>query len=193
MPVPVLHVPDPGDSEPNRVGPLRVVEVVAAADVARGPQLPLILARVAAGFPSPADDYVESNLDLHELTGAGAAHCYFLRVEGESMVGAGIFDGDVLVVDRAMEAVTGAVVVASIDGELTVKRFVRRMHEGCERVMLLAENDAYPAIEVGEEQDLVIWGVVSYVLHDLRVRAGGRAMRTVRSGGPRGGASGDGQ
>lgn len=193
MSVPLLSVPGPGGSEPNRVGPLRVVEVVAAADVARGPSLPLILARVAAGFPSPADDYVEGNLDLHELTGASAAHCYFLRVEGESMTGAGIFHGDVLVVDRAMEAVTGAVVVASIDGDLTVKRFARRVHNGRERVMLLAENDEYPAIEVGEEQDLVVWGVVSYVLHDLRVRSGGRTMRTVQASGPRGAASGDGQ
>lgn len=192
MSVPLLSVPNPGGFDPNRIGPLRVVSVVAAADVERGPALPLILARVAAGFPSPADDYVEGELNLHDLTGAGRAHSYFLRVAGESMTGAGIFDGDVLVVDRAAEPVTGAVVVASIDGELTVKRFVRRVHEGRERVMLLAEHDDYPAIEISEEQDLVVWGVVTYVLHDLRVKAGGRAMRTVRAGGY-GSASGDGQ
>lgn len=160
-----------------------MVAVVPAGDLPRGPSVPYVLSLVAAGFPSPADDYVGEVLDLHELTGARAAHCYFVRVDGESMTGAGIFSGDVLVVDRAAEPATGCVVVACVDGEMTVKRFVRRKVGGRDRVVLLAENDGYPAIEVGEEQELIVWGVVTYVLHDLRVRG----ARGVGRLGPAGG------
>jgi DNA polymerase V len=156
-----------GDGQSGRPlppGQLVVTDVTAADDLARGPALPLVLERVPAGFPSPADDYVEGTLDLHELTGAGRPSCFFLRVSGESMVGAGIHDGDVLVVDRAAEPVSGAVVVAAVDGELTVKRFVRRGG----RVALLAANPEYPPIEVGGEQELVVWGVVTHSLRDHR-------------------------
>lgn len=147
-------------------GQLVVTAVVLAADVARGPRLPLYLDRVAAGFPSPADDYVEGHLDLHELTGAGSPSCYFLRVTGESMTGAGIHDGDVLVVDRAATPASGAVVVASVDGELTVKRYA--VHAG--RAVLLAAHPAYPPIELAEGQELVVWGVVTHSLRDHRAR-----------------------
>ena len=156
------------------VGPLRVVTVVSAGDLPRGPSLPYVLSLVAAGFPSPADDYVGEVLDLHELTGAHQAHCYFVRVAGVSMVKAGIFDGDVLVVDRAAEPTNGAVVVACVDGEMTVKRLSRRRVGGRERVMLLPESEdgtEYPPIEITEEQEMIVWGVVTFVLHDLRVPA----------------------
>jgi DNA polymerase V len=133
---------------------------------ARGPALPLYAGRVPAGFPSPADDYVEERLDLHELTGAGSPSSYFLRVAGESMTGAGIHHGDVLVVDRALAPTSGSVVVASIDGELTVKRYVVRGR----RAALLAANPDYPAIEIGDGQELRVWGVVTHSLRDHRIR-----------------------
>ena len=165
--------PDPAP-RPLRVGPLVVTGFVPADDVPRGPAVPYVLSLVAAGFPSPADDYVGEVLDLHELTGAHAAHCYFVRVSGVSMTRAGIFDGDVLVVDRAAEPANGCVVVACVDGEMTVKRLARRRVDGRDRVMLLPESEdgtEYGPIEVTEDQDLVVWGVVTYVLHDVRVRA----------------------
>ncbi|MGA0032216.1 MAG: LexA family protein, partial [Burkholderiales bacterium] len=86
---------------------------------------------------------------------------FFMRVKGDSMTGAGIHDGDLLVVDRSLEPASGRVVVAALDGELTVKRLQRRQG----RITLKSENPAYPAITVGEDRDLQIWGVVAYVVH----------------------------
>ena len=158
------HAGDGASAPPATPGALLVTAVVPVSAVPPGPRLPLVLSRVSAGFPSPADDYVEGHLDLHELTNALAPSCYWMRAEGESMVGAGILSGDLLLVDRAVEPKGGDVVVASVDGELTVKRFSRRGR----RTRLLAANPAYPAIELCEGQELVVWGVVTYVLHDAR-------------------------
>jgi DNA polymerase V len=116
---------------------------------------------VPAGFPSPADDYTDGQLDLNELLIQRPEATFFVRVEGDSMVGAGIHSGDLLIVDRSAEATGGEVVVAAIDGELTVKRVCRR--DGA--LWLVAENDAYPPIEVTTE--LVIWGVVEHVIHKV--------------------------
>ena len=151
---------------PIAPGQLVVTTVVPASEIDPGPALPLVLSRVEAGFPSPADDYVEGHLDLVELVGAQSPSCFFMRVQGESMTGAGIHDGDVIVVDRAAEPVHGSVVVASVDGELTVKRFARRGR----RVALLAANPSYPPIVLGGEQELVVWGVVTHSLRDHRAR-----------------------
>jgi len=87
--------------------------------------LPLFTGKVAAGFPSPADDYIENNLDLNELLVQKPAATFFVRAQGESMLGAGIHPNDILVVDRSLEAVPGKVVICSINGELTVKRLER--------------------------------------------------------------------
>ena len=157
-------------SAPIPPGELVVTLVLPAADVEPGPALPILVETVPAGFPSPADDYVESRLDLAELTNAGSPSSYFLRVSGESMVGAGIHDGDVLVVDRALDPVSGCVVVACLDNEMTVKRYVKRGG----RTMLLAANPEYPALELSGEQELVIWGVVTHSVRDHR-RAPGRS------------------
>ena len=137
--MPLPHHPHSGDGasgdgaptcgpsdRPIPPGQLVVTAIVPASEVEPGPRLPLYLDRVPAGFPSPADDYVEGRLDLRDLADANSPSCYFLRVEGESMVGAGIHHGDVVVVDRALDPANGDVVVASIDGELTLKRFMRR-------------------------------------------------------------------
>ena len=161
------HAGDGAPEPPATPGALVITAYVPAGDVPPGPPLPLVLSRVSAGFPSPADDYVEGHLDLHELTGALSPSCYWMRAEGESMVGAGILSGDLLLVDRAVEPQNGDVVVAAVDGELTVKRFSRR---GRRPPRLLAANPEYPAIELSDGQELVVWGVVTYVLHSARGR-----------------------
>ena len=104
---------------------------------------------------------------MHELTGALSPSCYWMQAEGESMGGAGILSGDRLLVDRAIEPQSGDVVVAAIDGELTVKRFLRQGR----RTALLAANPSYPSIELREGQELVVWGVVTFVLHNARGRS----------------------
>lgn len=119
-------------------------------------QIPLFSSTVAAGFPSPAEDHVEDTLDLNEYMVQRPDSTFMLRVEGESMKNAGIMPNDILVVDRSLKATHKKIVIAAIDGELTVKRLY---HRGG-LVKLLPENPAYPEIELESEADLVIWGVV---------------------------------
>ena len=125
--------------------------------------LPLYTAYVPAGFPSPADDDVEGRLDLNQHLIRHPAATFFVRVSGESMLGAGIHPGDLLVVDRALEPAHGKVVIAVVNGELTVKRLCIR--EG--QVRLLAENERYAPIVLSGDMDLQIWGVVTNVIHPL--------------------------
>jgi DNA polymerase V len=125
--------------------------------------IPLFSGKVAAGFPSPADDYVEKNLDLNELLVQKPAATFFVRAQGESMLGAGIHPNDILVVDRSIEAVSGKIVICALNGELTVKRLARNN----EQWQLKAENPDYPDIVIYEELDMVIWGVVTNVIHAL--------------------------
>jgi DNA polymerase V len=122
---------------------------------------PLFLTRVPAGFPSPADDHVDRSLDLNDLLIKRPEATFFVRVEGDSMEGAGIRSGDLLVVDRSLEARDGDVVVAALDGEMTVKRV--RQRGGA--LWLVAANDAYPPQRVTTE--LVVWGVVQHVVHEV--------------------------
>lgn len=124
---------------------------------------PLFASGVSAGFPSPADDYVEGRLDLNQFMVKHPAATFFVRVSGDSMIGAGIHDGDILVVDRSLEPVSGRVVIAVVNGELTVKRLFR-----CKgKARLLAENPGYPPIELTEETACEVWGVVTFVIHSL--------------------------
>lgn len=116
---------------------------------------------VAAGYPSPAQDYFEGRIDLNAHLIKDVTSTYVVRVSGESMAGAGISDGDELIVNRALEPVDGSVVVAVLDGELTVKR-LRITRTG---VVLQAENPAYPDIVVPSLSDLLVWGVVTRCLH----------------------------
>lgn len=127
--------------------------------------LPLVLyaARVPAGFPSPAEDHVEGRLDLNRHLIRHPAATFFVRASGDSMLGAGIHPGDLLVVDRSLEPAHGKVVIAAVDGELTVKRLEVRAG----RARLLAENDRYPPIEIASCMTLEVWGVVTNVIHPL--------------------------
>ncbi|HYE57580.1 MAG TPA: translesion error-prone DNA polymerase V autoproteolytic subunit, partial [Rhodothermales bacterium] len=128
--------------------------------------------RAACGFPSPADDYVESALDLNELCISNTVSTFFVRAEGDSMQGVGIEDGDLLVVDRSLDAVSGDVVVACVDGDLTVKRYV--VSRG--QAFLSPASDAYPVIALHEGREWSIWGVVTFTIKRHR----GRHVRAER-------------
>ncbi len=125
--------------------------------------LPLFSGKVAAGFPSPADDYVEKTLDLNELLVKKPAATFFARAQGESMLGAGIHPNDILVVDRSIEPVPGKIVVCALNGELVVKRLKR----GADQWILASENPFYPDIRLNEDLDMVVWGVVTNVIHPV--------------------------
>jgi DNA polymerase V len=122
---------------------------------------PLYQQSVAAGFPSPAEDHVDQQLDLNRHFIRNPAATFFVTVSGDSMTGAGIYDGDMLIVDRSLEPLPWRVVIAVINGEHTVKR----LHRDGDRLLLLAENANYPPIVVSELEELHIWGVVTCVLH----------------------------
>ena len=124
---------------------------------------PLPLACAPAGFPSPAEDYLDHQLDLNEHLVKHPASTFFVRVSGDSMRGAGIASGDILVVDRSLEARPGHVVVACVDGCLTIKRLKRRGAA----LVLAPENPGYPEIALDPETGAEIWGVATYVVHGL--------------------------
>jgi DNA polymerase V len=124
---------------------------------------PLFSCHVSAGFPSPADDYIDRRLDLNELLIANPSATFFVRAAGDSMTGAGITHGDILIVDRSLTATSGKIVIAVIDGELTVKRLVQTA-TSCK---LVPENPAYPTLDISEESDFQVWGVVTSVIHQF--------------------------
>lgn len=119
--------------------------------------VPVYASRVRAGLPSPADDQIDDQVDLNRLLLDDGTGRYLVRVEGDSMIDAGIAEGDLLVVDRQRQARHGDIVLAAIDGEPTVKRLIRK--DG--RIALQPENSAYRVIEIDPTQELAIWGVVT--------------------------------
>lgn len=118
---------------------------------------------VCAGFPNPATDFIEDNIDLNQLLIKHPAATFFIRVEGSSMNGAGIFSGDLLVVDRSIEPYNNSIVIAILDGEFTVKRLQKNNHS----IVLVPENPDYRPIPVSKESDFAVWGVVTHVIHKL--------------------------
>jgi len=118
---------------------------------------------VRAGFPSPAEDYAEKRIDLNRQLVKHPAATFLVRVAGDSMTGAGIHSGDVLVVDRSERVRDGQVVVAVVNGELVVKRLTFKGGSAA----LLAENPAYGPLPVDEHADVRVWGVVKHVIHSL--------------------------
>lgn len=124
---------------------------------------PLVGPKIPAGFPSPAQDYIEGSLDLNEYLVAHPASTFFVRVDGYSMVNAGIYPDDILVVDRSLEPSSGKIVVAVYDGELTIKRLrIEKDH-----YFLLPENEEFEPICIGEDADFAVWGVVCWVIHKV--------------------------
>lgn len=146
----------------SQVG-LREVECVPVQF--NSPQLlGLLLGSVAAGFPSPAEDHTGKRLDLFERLNARPQSTFFMKVRGQSMVEAGIFDGDVIVVDKSIKPRHGHIVVAVVDGEFTVKELVQRPGQ----TKLRAANPTFKDIVFKEDQTLVIWGVVKATLKEFR-------------------------
>ncbi|MBS0620003.1 MAG: translesion error-prone DNA polymerase V autoproteolytic subunit [Verrucomicrobia bacterium] len=131
------------------------------AEVGEPLPLPLFHAKISAGFPSPAENDLDKALDLNQLMVTHPAATFFVRVVGDSMQGAGISSGDILVVDRSLEATHGKIVVAVVNGEFTVKRL--RVEK--EHICLVPENPAYPILHLQEGSDFQVWGVVTYVIH----------------------------
>ena len=124
-------------------------------------RIPLLNDSVSAGFPSPADDYTEENIDLNEHLISNPFSTFFLRVKGESMINAGIRDKDLIIVDKSLIAKPGNIVIAMIDGEFTIKRLSIKNDE----LYLKAENDHYPDFRFKNHIDVQIWGVVIYSIH----------------------------
>jgi len=124
---------------------------------------PLFLCGVSAGFPSPADDYVDRKLDLNELLIKNPAATFFVRVAGDSMTGAGIHHDDILIVDRSLDPVSGNIVIAVYSGELTVKKLIQDGRGN----RLVAENPNYPPLIINEDSGCEIWGVVTSVVHQF--------------------------
>ncbi|PIQ73664.1 peptidase S24 [Candidatus Roizmanbacteria bacterium CG11_big_fil_rev_8_21_14_0_20_36_8] len=125
--------------------------------------IPLFETKISAGFPSPADDFVDTKLDLNDHLVHHPAATFFLRVGGDSMIGAGIFDGDLLIVDRSIEKFNKAVIIAVLNGEMMVKRIIFRGKS----VILAPENPEYKSVEVTEDMDFSVWGVVTAVIHKM--------------------------
>ncbi len=126
-------------------------------------QIPLFIEHVPAGFPSPADDHIESQLDLNTHLIRHPAATFFVRVAGDSMTGAGIHSGDILIVDRSLEPTDKKVVIAIVNGEITVKRLRKRKG----RLLLVPENDNYQPVPLEDGAELEIWGVVTTVIHPV--------------------------
>jgi len=124
---------------------------------------PLYITSVPAGFPSPAEDYLDKKLDLNEHLVKNPSATFFVKVTGHSMVNAGIFDGDILVVDRSLQAADQKIIIGVINGEFTVKRIRKKG----EQVWLLPENEDYQPVKITEDMDFRIWGVVTYAIHKV--------------------------
>ncbi len=127
------------------------------------PSIPFFASTIKAGFPSPADDFIERTLDLNELLIKHPAATFFVKVKGNSMIGSGINSGDTLIVDRAMEATDNKIVIAVLNGEFTVKR-IKKIND---KLYLVPENNQFKPIEIKPDHDFQIWGVVTYAIHSF--------------------------
>ncbi|MBR3903652.1 MAG: translesion error-prone DNA polymerase V autoproteolytic subunit [Akkermansia sp.] len=131
--------------------------------MAESPEIPFFAESVAAGFPSPAVGELNGTLDLNQLCVRHPAATYFVRARGDSMVDAGIEDGDILVVDRSVSATSGSIIIAALEGEFTVKR----LHMQGSDIQLLPENPAYSPIRITPGSGAEFFGVVTFVIKKL--------------------------
>jgi len=143
--------------------PESMVERILEYAHSGGFKIPLYGGKVAAGCPAPTDDYIEDQIDLAEHLIHNPTATFFVRVTGFSMVNAAIHPDDILIVDRSMEAQHGKIVIAAVEGELTVKRLYKKSG----LVRLMPENDDFEPIDIAPEETLHIWGVVTNVIHSL--------------------------
>jgi DNA polymerase V len=125
-------------------------------------KLDLFLSPVPAGFPSPASDYIDKSIDLNEILIKNKVATFLVRALGDSMIEAGIFSGDILIVDKSITPANKNIVVAILNGEFTVKRFIKNGN----KIFLKPENKKYKDIEISGEDEFKIWGVVTFVIHN---------------------------
>lgn len=144
--------------------PLSLIKPILKFIQNNGYQIPLYGSKIEAGGPSPADDHIDEHLDLNEHLIKHPAATFFVRVSGHSMIGAGINENDILIVDRSLTPAHGKIVVAAIDGQLTVKR-INIMKNG--QLFLMPENEEFRPIEITGENEVTIWGVVTNVIHTV--------------------------
>lgn len=150
-------------TKPIRI-PVSQIDSVLQFVAYKGYQLPLYSSKVSAGFPSPADDHIDGKLDLNEHLIKNPTSTFFLRVSGNSMINAGIHENDILIVDRSIKPQSGKIVIAAIDGELTVKRLA---NHSSGKLYLMPDNPDFEPIEIQASSELIIWGVVTNVVHSL--------------------------
>jgi DNA polymerase V len=125
---------------------------------------PLFLSLVPAGFPSPADEYLDRDIKLDELLVKNKSSTFFIRVSGHSMKDAGILNGDLLIIDRSLKAIEGSIILAVVDGEFTVKR----LHFSKGKTFLLPENTHYEPLEIKDSMSFEVWGVITHAIHSFR-------------------------
>lgn len=130
------------------------------SSIKRKISFPLFLSPISAGFPSPADDFLDRGIDLNEELIKNDYSTFFARVVGSSMIDVGISEGDLLVIDRSIRLTNNKIAICYLDGEFTVKRI--RIQK--DKVFLVAENKNYKPIEVTKENELLVWGIVTYVI-----------------------------
>ena len=140
---------------------LPILPEIILPNVKSKKKLNFYTSQIPAGFPSPAEDFMEKRLDLNDYLVKNQASTFLIRVKGNSMVNAGIFDGDLLVVDRSVEPSDGKIVLGVLNGEFTVKRIVKKG----KKLILTPENENYKPIEITEEMDFQSWGVVTFSIH----------------------------
>ena len=126
--------------------------------------IPSVKETISAGFPSPAQDYIELGIDLNKYLIRNPISTFFLRVSGNSMNNAGIYNNDLLIIDRSINPNPGHIVVALLDGEFTLKRLIKKK----DNYYLKADKENYPAINLYEYVDIQIWGVAIYSIHELK-------------------------
>ena len=135
----------------------------SSKDVSSKPLIPLVKESISAGFPSPAEDYIELGIDLNKYLIKNPISTFFLRVSGNSMNNAGIYNNDLLIIDRSINPNPGHIVVALLDGEFTLKRLIKEKNN----YYLKADKENYPAINLYEYVDIQIWGVAIHSIHKL--------------------------
>ncbi|PPR47104.1 MAG: LexA repressor [Alphaproteobacteria bacterium MarineAlpha5_Bin9] len=127
--------------------------------------IPVFLDKVSAGFPSPASDYIENKLNLNEYLIKNPPATFIVKAQGLSMIEANIKPNDLLIVDRSLTPINNHIVIASIFGDLTVKKLKKRSNI----TFLVSANTNYPSIQIKEEMDCFIWGVVTFIIHDAKI------------------------
>lgn len=126
-------------------------------------EIPLFVDTISAGFPSPADDYIEEKLDLNKHLIKHPEATFYVKVKGSSMINIGIYENDILIVDRSIQPINNSIVIGVVNGEFTVKR----INKSEDKFYLIPENDNFPPIEITETMDFKIWGVVTNAIHKL--------------------------